>query len=43
MKIRYFDHAATTPVRTEIVKKMIPYFDCDYGNPSALYTLRPKR
>ena len=43
MKIRYFDHAATTPVRPEIVKEMIPYFSEEYGNPSSLYTIRQKK
>ena len=37
MKIRYFDHAATTAVREEVLKEMIPYFNLYYGNPSALY------
>ena len=39
MKIRYFDHAATTPVRDEVVKEIIPYFGVEYGNPSSIYTL----
>lgn len=39
MKIRYFDHAATTPVRAEVVKEIIPYFGVEYGNPSSMYTL----
>ena len=39
MKIRYFDHAATTPVREEVVKEMIPYFGIEYGNASVMYTL----
>lgn len=37
MKIRYFDHAATTAVREEVLKEMLPYFNLYYGNPSALY------
>lgn len=37
MKIRYFDHAATTAVRDEVLKEMLPYFNLYYGNPSALY------
>lgn len=39
MKIRYFDHAATTPVREEVVKEMIPYFGVEYGNASVMYSL----
>lgn len=39
MKIRYFDHAATTPVREEVVKEMIPYFGIEYGNASVMYSL----
>ncbi len=39
MKNFYFDNAATTRVRDEIVKKMIPYYCIEYGNPSSIYTL----
>ena len=39
MKTRYFDHAATTPVRSEVIKEIIPYFGIEYGNPSSIYTL----
>lgn len=39
MKIRYFDHAATTPVRPEVLREIIPFFEMEYGNPSSLYTL----
>ncbi|MBO5349409.1 MAG: cysteine desulfurase NifS [Clostridia bacterium] len=39
MKIRYFDHAATTPVRDEVIKEIIPYLGVEYGNPSSIYTL----
>ena len=35
----YLDNAATTRVRDEIVKKMIPYYCIEYGNPSSIYTL----
>ena len=38
-KIRYFDHAATTNVREEVLKEMLPYFSIEYGNPSSLYSL----
>lgn len=39
MKIRYFDNAATTKVKKEVIDKMFPYFIESYGNPSALYML----
>lgn len=42
MKIRYFDHAATTPVRAEVVDAMLPYFEMEFGNPSSMYVLRKK-
>lgn len=37
MKIRYFDNAATTKVKKEVMDKMFPYFVETYGNPSSLY------
>ncbi len=39
MKIRYFDHAATTPVSENVLKAMLPYFTYEYGNASSLYTI----
>ena len=33
----YFDHAATTPVRKEVLEAMIPYFSDKFGNASSLY------
>ncbi len=41
-KIRYFDHAATTPVKEEVLKEMLPYFSIEFGNPSSMYTYRKK-
>ncbi|MBQ3053438.1 MAG: cysteine desulfurase NifS [Clostridia bacterium] len=38
-KIYYFDHAATTPVKPEVLAEMIPYFTAHYGNPSSIYSL----
>lgn len=42
MKIKYFDHAATTPVNKEVIETMLPYFNEFYGNPSSLYSLASK-
>lgn len=38
-KIRYFDHSATTFVRDDVLREMIPYYITEYGNPSSLYGL----
>lgn len=38
-KIRYFDHAATTATREEVLKEMLPYFSLNYGNPSSIYSI----
>ncbi len=35
----YFDNAATTPVRKEVLETMLPYFTEEFGNPSSIYTL----
>ena len=35
----YLDHAATTPVREEVVEAMLPYFSENFGNPSSIYAL----
>ena len=37
MKTIYFDHAATTPVKEEVLREMLPYFCEQYGNASAVY------
>ncbi len=39
MELIYFDHAATTPVREEVLKEMLPYFSINYGNPSSIYSI----
>jgi cysteine desulfurase len=33
----YVDHAATTPVRAEVLAAMLPYFSEQWGNPSSVY------
>lgn len=38
-KLIYMDHAATTPVRPEVLDAMLPYFRESFGNPSSIYTL----
>jgi len=35
----YMDHAATTPVRPEVVEEMLPCFSERFGNPSSIYAL----
>lgn len=39
MKRVYLDHASATPVRREVLEAMLPYFDREFGNPSAVYDL----
>lgn len=40
--IIYFDNAATTKVKNEVVKEMIPYLNEEYGNPSSIYQIGRK-
>ena len=37
MRNVYLDYSATTPVKDEVFKEMIPYFTEKFGNPSSLY------
>ena len=39
MNLIYLDHAATTPVKEEVLKEMIPYFSTNYGNASSIYSI----
>ncbi len=41
-KLRYFDHAATTATREEVVKEMLPYFTLNFGNASSIYSIGRK-
>lgn len=38
MRNVYLDYSATTPVKEDVVKEMIPYFTEKFGNPSSLYS-----
>ncbi len=41
-KVRYFDHAATTYTKEEVLKEMLPYFSLNFGNASSIYSLGRK-
>lgn len=42
MRQVYLDYSATTPVKEEVLKEMLPYFSDFYGNPSSLYSIAEK-
>lgn len=37
--IKYFDHAATTPLSREVLDAMMPYLTENYGNASSVYSI----
>lgn len=41
-KIRYFDHSATTAVKDEVLREMLPFFSLEFGNPSSMYSIGRK-
>ena len=39
MDLLYFDNAATTPVKSEVLQEMLPYFSQNFGNASSMYSV----
>ena len=39
MNIVYFDNAATTRIKSEVLNEMMPYLTLNYGNASSLYSI----
>lgn len=39
MGSKYFDNAATTRTKEEVLKTMMPYYKLQFGNPSSAYTI----
>src|SRR5690606_22561577 len=39
MKRAYFDYAATTPLRQEVLEAMMTYLQKEYGNPSSIHDI----
>lgn len=37
-KTIYLDHAATTPLKKEVLDEMMPFLTSNYGNPSSIYS-----
>lgn len=42
MKEIYFDNSATTPIKSEVLNEMMPFFTTEYGNASSLYSIGRK-
>lgn len=42
MKIRYFDHGATTYIREEVLNAILPFLTAEYGNASSMYSKRKR-
>ena len=42
MKKIYLDHNATTPVRPEVLKAMLPFYEAEFGNASSLHSFGKK-
>ncbi|MFY9495475.1 MAG: aminotransferase class V-fold PLP-dependent enzyme, partial [Limnochordia bacterium] len=38
MREIYLDHAATTPLREEVLEAMLPYLTQEFGNASTVYS-----
>ena len=38
MRTIYLDYAATTPLDPAVLRKMLPYFGPEYGNPSSMHS-----
>ncbi len=38
IKKYYFDHAATTPLDSSVLKVMKPFLETEYANPSSIYS-----
>ena len=39
MDIKYFDNAATTKIKRQVLEEMFPYLTNEYGNPSSMYSI----
>ena len=39
MDIKYFDNAATTKIKKQVLEEMIPYLTNEYGNASSMYSI----